>query len=464
MIRLCAYLVLIVLAAAGSALADDLKKVPADQAQIQLSFAPLVKQTANTVVNVYADKQVERPSLFSGDPFFDEFFGQQMPNRTEKQSSLGSGVIFDKKGLVITNNHVIDGADNIRIALSDGREFQAKVTFKDQRLDLAILHIEGAKGDFPAMPIGDSDATEVGDLVLAIGNPFGVGQTVTSGIVSALARNRIGEGDFSYFIQTDASINPGNSGGALINMKGELIGINTAIFSRDGGSNGIGFAIPVNLVKVFIAAAEGGQPGFTRPYVGAAFDPVTSEVAEALGLKIARGALVRTVTKGGPADVAGLKPGDVVVAVNGHPVEHPDALGYRLTTAGLGSTVKLTVTRDGAEHEASLKLEQAPEGVPKDERLIDGRNPFAGALVANLSPRVAEALQMPVEAKGVVIEDITRGSPAARLGFEPKDIIININGQDITSTAVLAQTVENDPGLWRVEIERDGQRIRQFIR
>ena len=254
MIRLCGYLVLLVLASVGSSLAEDVKVVPADKTEIQLSFAPLVKQTANTVVNVYADKQVERPSLFSGDPFFDEFFGQQMPNRTEKQSSLGSGVIFDKKGLVITNNHVIDGADNIRIALSDGREFQAKVTFKDQRLDLAILHIEGATGDFPAMPIGDSDATEVGDLVLAIGNPFGVGQTVTSGIVSALARNRIGEGDFSYFIQTDASINPGNSGGALINMKGELIGINTAIFSRDGGSNGIGFAIPVNLVKVFIAA------------------------------------------------------------------------------------------------------------------------------------------------------------------------------------------------------------------
>lgn len=463
LIRLGAYVFLVLLASAGSVLAEEQKVVPPDKAEIQLSFAPLVKQTANTVVNVFADKTVQRPSLYSGDPFFDQFFGQQMPNRTEKQSSLGSGVIFDKKGLVITNNHVIDGADDIRIALADGREFPAKVTFKDERLDLAILRID-AKIEFPAMPIGDSDAVDVGDLVLAIGNPFGVGQTVTSGIVSGLARNKIGEGDFSYFIQTDASINPGNSGGALINMKGELIGINTAIFSRDGGSNGIGFAIPVNLVKVFIAAAEGGQPGFTRPYIGAAFEPVTSEVADALGLKIARGALVQKVTKDSPADAAGLKPGDVVLAVNGHTVEHPDALSYRLTTAGIGSTVELKVSRDGTEHEASLKLEQAPEGVPKDERLIDGRNPFAGALVANLSPRVADALQMPTDKQGVVIEDITRGSPAARLGFEPKDIIININGQDITSTATLATTVENDPGLWRVEIERDGQRIRQFIR
>jgi Do/DeqQ family serine protease len=464
LIRLGVYVLLVLLSSISSAFAEEQKTVPDSKVQIQLSFAPLVKQTANTVVNVFADKQVERPSLYSGDPFFDEFFGQQMPNRTEKQSSLGSGVIFDRSGLVITNNHVVDGADNIRIALSDGREFPAKVTFKDNRLDLAILKIDATNITFPAMPIGDSDAVDVGDLVLAIGNPFGVGQTVTSGIVSGLARNKIGEGDFSYFIQTDASINPGNSGGALINMKGELIGINSAIMSRDGGSNGIGFAIPVNLVKVFIAAAQGGQPGFTRPYVGATFEPVTPDVAESLGLKIARGALVQKVIAGGPADAAGLKPGDVVLAVNGHPVEQPDALGYRLTTAGLGSTVKLTVSRNGTEHETSLKLEQAPEGVPKDERLIDGRNPFAGALVANLSPRVADALQMPTDTQGVVIEEISRGSPAARLGFEPKDLIININGQDISTTAVLAEVLQNDPGLWRVEIQRDGQRIRQFIR
>jgi Do/DeqQ family serine protease len=463
MIRLAALVMLVGGVLANAAWAEELKTVPENKIEMQLSFAPLVKRIAGTVVNVYADKQVTRPTLYS-DPFFEEFFGQQMPNRTEKQSSLGSGVIIDAKGLIITNNHVVAGADDVRIALADGREFAAKVTFKDERLDLAMLKIDAGKDALEALTVGDSDAVEVGDLVLAVGNPFGVGQTVTSGIVSGLARSKIGEGDFSYFIQTDASINPGNSGGALINMRGELIGINTMIYSRDGGSNGIGFAIPANLLKVFIAAAEGGQPGFTRPYIGASFEPVTSEVAEALGLKIARGALVAKIIDGGPAATAGLKVGDVILAVNGHTVEHPDALGYRLTTAGLGSTVKLTVSRNGAEREVSLKLEQAPETQPKDERLIDGRNPFAGALVANLSPRLAQSLQMATELKGVVIEEITRGSPAARLGFEPHDIIINVNGENITNTATLQTVVEADASFWRVEIERDGQRIRQFIR
>jgi len=461
--RFCAVVLYLMLGAGLPAHAQDTKVVPENAAQVQLSFSPLVKQTANTVVNVYADKRVERRSIYI-DPFFEEFFGQQMPNRTERQSSLGSGVIVDTRGLVITNNHVIARADDIRVALADGREFPARVTFRDERLDLAVLRIEAKDARFDAMPVGDSDAVEVGDLVLAIGNPFGVGQTVTSGIVSGLARNRIGEGDFSYFIQTDASINPGNSGGALVNMKGELIGINTAILSRDGGSNGIGFAIPVNLVKVFVAAAEGGQPGFTRPYIGASFEPVTSDVAEALGLKIARGALVQKVVQDGPADKAGLKPGDIVIAVNGHSVEHPDALGYRLTTAGLGSTVKLTVARDGAEQEIALKLDQAPETRPKEERLIEGRNPFAGALVANLSPRLAEEMHLPTELQGVVIQDVTRGSPAARLGFERGDIVVNINGSTVRSTAELEAMLQDDPGLWRIEIERNGQRIRQFIR
>jgi Do/DeqQ family serine protease len=442
--------------------AEEVKTLPQSRAEVQLSFAPLVKQTAGTVVNVYAEKVVQRPSLYS-DPFFQEFFGQRLPNRTEKQSSLGSGVIIGKDGLVVTNNHVISGADDIKIALSDGREYSAKVTFKDERLDLALLKVQGG-GSFEALPIGDSDGVEVGDLVLAVGNPFGVGQTVTSGIVSALARNRVGEGDFSFFIQTDASINPGNSGGALINMRGELIGLNTAIVSRDGGSNGIGFAIPANLVKVFIEAARGGQSGFTRPYVGASFEPVTSEVAEALGLKLARGALVTKIVRDGPADKAGLRPGEVVTAVNGRAVEHPDALGYRLTTAGLGSTVTLAVSDNGKEREINLTLQQAPETRPKDERLIDGRNPFAGALVANLSPRLAQELQMPAEATGVVIEEISRGSPAARLGFAPRDIIIAVNGQEITSTEGLQSILESDPNFWRVEIDRGGQRIRQFIR
>nr|WP_245294976.1 DegQ family serine endoprotease [Pararhizobium antarcticum] len=430
---------------------------------MQLSFSPLVKQTANAVVNVYAEKTVQSRSPFADDPFFQQFFGQRMPNRSEKQSSLGSGVIVGGNGIVVTNNHVIEGADDIKVALADGREFESKVILKDERLDLAVLKIQ-SDAPFETVPLGDSDAVEVGDLVLAIGNPFGVGQTVTSGIVSALARNQVSSGDFGFFIQTDAAINPGNSGGGLINMNGELIGINTAIFSRGGGSNGVGFAIPANLVKVFVASAEGGNGSFVRPYIGASFEPVTSEVAEALGLDRARGALVSAVVEDGPADKAGLKPGQVIVAVNGISVEHPDALGYRLTTVGIGQEAKLSVSDNGKQHDVTMTLARAPETSPRDERLIEGRTPFAGAVVANLSPRLADELRMSTASQGVVITEVNRGSPAARVGFQPKDIIIAINGTAIDTSATLETVAGADPSLWRVEIERNGQRIRQFFR
>ncbi|MDK1376093.1 MULTISPECIES: DegQ family serine endoprotease [unclassified Sinorhizobium] len=458
-------LVTLVLAVAMSvpAVAQDAKAVPESRAEMQLSFAPLVKQTANAVVNVYAERVVERRSIFSGDPFFEEFFGQRMPNRSEKQSSLGSGVIVGRNGLVVTNNHVIEGADDIKVALADGRELPCKIMLKDDRVDLAVLKIQ-SDGPFEIIPIGDSDAVEVGDLVLAMGNPFGVGQTVTSGIVSALARNQITSGDFGFFIQTDAAINPGNSGGGLIDMKGQLIGINTAIFSRGGGSNGVGFAIPANLVKAFVASAEGGGGSFVRPFIGATFEPVTSEVAEALGLDRARGALVTAVAADGPAAAAGIKPGQVVTAVNGIAVEHPDALGYRLTTVGVGHEARVTISENGKTHDVVLKLEQAPETSPRDERLIEGRNPFAGAVVANLSPRLAEELRMPTSLRGVVVTEINRGSPAARIGLEPKDIVRSVNGTEIDTSKTLESVTAEDASLWRVEIERDGQIIRQFFK
>ncbi|GEO87152.1 MULTISPECIES: DegQ family serine endoprotease [Alphaproteobacteria] len=459
-----ASIVSLALLAPGISSAEDASPVPQSRTDMQMSFAPLVKQTHGAVVNVYAERMVQRRvSPFAGDPFFEQFFGQRMPNRTEKQTSLGSGVIVGANGMVVTNNHVIDGADDIKVALSDGREFPVKVVLKDERLDLAVLKID-AKEALPALVIADSDQVDVGDLVLAIGNPFGVGQTVTSGIVSGLARNQVTDGDFGFFIQTDASINPGNSGGALMNMKGELIGINTAIFSKGGGSNGIGFAIPANLVKVFLAAAERGDASFERPYVGATFEPVTSDVAEALGLDKVRGALVVRVAEGGPAAKAGLKAGQVIVAIDGIPVEHPDALGYRLTTAGLGKAVKLSVRDNGRESEISMTLAAAPETTPRDERLIEGSSPFAGAKVANLSPKLAYELRMPSEATGVAITEIAQGSPAARLGFAPHDIIVSVNGVEISSTAVLAKVAADDPGFWRVEVERDGQRIRQIFR
>ncbi|MEK1892079.1 MAG: DegQ family serine endoprotease [Rhizobium sp.] len=455
--------VALVLALPVSANAQTVKTVPQNQMEMQLSFAPLVKQTSGAVVNVYAEKTVRRQSPFAGDPFFEEFFGQQMPNRSEKQSSLGSGVIVEANGTIVTNNHVVEGADDIKVALSDGREFPCKVVLRDDRVDLAVLKVD-TKESFPTLPLGNSDAVEVGDLVLAIGNPFGVGQTVTSGIVSALARNQVVKNEFGFFIQTDASINPGNSGGALMNMKGELIGINTAIFSRGGGSNGIGFAIPANLVKVFLASADTGVKSFERPYVGATFDAVTSEVAEALGLNKARGALVVKVSDGSPAAKAGLRAGEIVTAVDGIAVEHPDALLYRLTTAGLGKSVQLTVVENGREQQIALALARAPETAPRDQRTIGGRTPFTGAVVENLSPRVADELRMPSESTGVVVCEVKEDSLAARLGFEPKDIIISINGTEVKTTKELAGIADEDPSFWRVEIERDGQRIRQFFR
>ncbi|WP_028748753.1 DegQ family serine endoprotease [Rhizobium mesoamericanum] len=455
--------VALMLALPVSANAQTAKTVPQSQVEMQLSFAPLVKQTAGAVVNVYAEKTIRRQSPFAGDPFFEEFFGQQMPNRSEKQSSLGSGVIVESNGTIVTNNHVVDGADDIKVALSDGREFPCKVVLRDDRVDLAVLKVD-TKESFPTLALGNSDAVEVGDLVLAIGNPFGVGQTVTSGIVSALARNQVVKNEFGFFIQTDASINPGNSGGALMNMKGELIGINTAIFSRGGGSNGIGFAIPANLVKVFLASADAGVKSFERPYVGATFDAVTSEIAEALGLNKPRGALIVKVTDGGPAAKAGLKAGQIVTAVDGIAVEHPDALLYRLTTAGLGKSVQLTVLENGREQQIALALARAPETAPRDQRTIGGHTPFTGAVVENLSPRVADELRMPSESTGVVVSEVKEDSIAARLGFQPKDIIVSINGTDVKTTKELANIADEDPSFWRVEIERDGQRIRQFFR
>lgn len=447
-----------------SAFAEDaVKSVPTSAVEMQLSFAPLVKQTSGSVVNVYAERIVQKRQMMLDDPFFEQFFGQRMPNRTEKQSSLGSGVIATADGMVITNNHVIEGADDIKVALADGREYPCELVMKDERVDLAVLKID-SKERFTPLPLGDSDKVEVGDLVLAIGNPFGVGQTVTSGIVSALARNQVVQSEFGFFIQTDAAINPGNSGGALTNMKGELIGINTAIFTRGGGSNGVGFAIPANLVKAFLTAAESGASSFERPYIGATFEPVTSEVAEALGLKRARGALIVKVQEGGPAAAAGLKPGEVITAVNGIEVEHPDALGYRLATAGLGSTVKLALLDSGKADEAELTLAGPPETQPRDERLIKGNNPFAGAVVANLSPRLADELHMSSDQQGVVILKLQNGSPAQALGFQPKDIITALNGSEVTSSKGLQVLLADNQGFWQVEINRGGQRIRQIFR
>ena len=289
----------VIVLAAPLVVAQETKTVPESRQEMQMSFAPLVKKTHGAVVNVYAERigAARAPAHLRGDPFFQQFFGQRFPNRTEKQSSLGSGVIVEANGTVVTNNHVVEGADDIKVALSDGREYPVKVMLKDERLDLAVLKID-AKEALPVLKIADSDTIEVGDLVLAIGNPFGVGQTVTSGIVSGLARNQVTDGDFGFFIQTDASINPGNSGGALMNMNGELIGINTAIFSEVAARMASVLPFPPIWSRCSLHAADNGRQGFERSLCRCTFEPVTSDVADALGLKHVLGALVvKTVSK-----------------------------------------------------------------------------------------------------------------------------------------------------------------------
>ena len=259
-----------------------------------MSFAPIVKRVAPAVVNVYAARVIENRNPFMNDPIFRQFFGDGIPRR-QVERSLGSGVIIDPKGLVVTNYHVIEGASEVKVALSDKREFAADIVLKDQHSDLAVLRIKGANERFPTLEFANSDALQVGDVVLAIGDPFGVGQTVTHGIVSAVARTQVGISDYQFFIQTDAAINPGNSGGPLVDMSGRLVGINSAIYSRSGGSQGIGFAIPANMVRVVVASAEGGSGTVKRPWLGAKLQEVTPEIAESLGLKRPTGALVASL-------------------------------------------------------------------------------------------------------------------------------------------------------------------------
>ncbi len=443
--------------------ASGIDRVPGSAAEIKLSFAPLVKKTAPAVVNVYAARKVAaRRSPFADDPFFGQFFGNRFDNPPRMEQSLGSGVIVDSTGLVVTNNHVVEGADEVKVAFADGREFETKVVSRDATVDLAVLKIDG-DGPFPTIPIGDSDDLETGDLVLAIGNPFGIGQTVTNGIVSALARNHIGVNDFGFFIQTDAAINPGNSGGALIDMSGRLVGVNTAIFSRSGGSNGIGFAIPSNMVATFVRAAESGGR-YERPFIGADFAPVTADIADALGLPRPTGALVRSVYPDGPAAKAGLKVGDVVMKADGKEVATPDALNYRFATRGIGQNIELSVLSADETEDLTLPLEQAPETPPRDERTIDGRNPFAGATVYNLSPRVAGEFQLPQDSTGVVVAKVAPRSLAARFGLQPGDILLEVNGESVDSTKSLVAIVGENYRGWQFDIERGGRRLTQVVR
>jgi Do/DeqQ family serine protease len=433
--------------------------VPTSPQQLRLSYAPIVQRTTQAVVNVYAAKLVQNTNPFLNDPIFRRFFGLQGNQAPEQmQRSLGSGVIVDPSGLVITNHHVIEGADQVKVALADKREFDADIVLRDSRSDLAVLRLKDAHERFPTLDIANSDELQVGDVVLAIGDPFGVGQTVTHGIVSALARTGVGITDYQFFIQTDAAINPGNSGGALVDMNGKLVGINTAIFSRSGGSQGIGFAIPANMVRIVVASAKGGGKTVQRPWLGARLQEVTPEIAETLGLQRPAGALVANVAQASPAARGGLKLSDLITAVDGQQIDNPNAFDYRFATRPLGGAAQLDVLRGGKPVRLAIPLEVAPD-TGRDEITIKGNSPFQGARVVNISPAVADELHIDSNVEGVVITDVDDGAVAANVGFRKGDIIQAVNNVKISKTADLDRAANQSARLWRIVVLRDGQQI-----
>ncbi len=441
---------------AAPVIAEPARAVPSSVPQVQLTFAPVVKRIAPAVVNVYARSIVQAPMnpLFS-DPLFAQLFGNpQMRQRI--QQSLGSGVIVRADGVILTNNHVVQGGSDIVVALSDRREFKAKVLLSDPRTDVAVLKIDTHGEQLATVPFADSDKIQVGDLVLAVGDPFGVGQTVTMGIVSALARTQVGATDYQFFIQTDAAINPGNSGGALVTTDGRLAGINTSILSRTGESIGIGFAIPSNLARRVLEGALGG--GVKLAWIGADGQPVTATLAASLGIAVPNGVLLRNVYPGGPAANAGLKVGDVIFSVDGQPVNDMQSLNYRIATHKPGDVVKMHVHLGKKASDISVALALPPENPPRQMIAIGGRNPLTGARVENLSPATAVELQLPLMAKGVVIVSVSAGTPSGGYGFQPGDIVRDVNGQPISGTDELQRALSGT-NHWDLVVDRGGQRL-----
>jgi Do/DeqQ family serine protease len=424
--------------------AQSNRVLPSSRAELQLSYAEVVRKTAPAVVNIYTKRKVRNP--FADDPFFRRFFGVPRGGRERVQTSLGSGVVVRADGIIVTNNHVIAGADEIVVALADRREYEAKVVLADDRTDIAVLRV--AERGLPTIAFHNSDDAQVGDLVLAIGNPFGIGQTVTSGIISALARTKGGISDHQFFIQTDAAINRGNSGGALVTIDGKLIGINTAIFSPSGGSIGIGFAIPSNMVKLVVDTALGGGKAIARPWLGLDAQPVSADIAESIGLDRPVGVLVTELAPGSPAAQAGLKNGDVLTKVDEFEVNDTQSLNFRLATKGVGATVTLTYVRDGQARTTTARIASEPAAARGASRAIEGRNPLQGAVVADLTPALARELGVD-KADGVLITDLSRQSVAARYGFAQGDLIVAVNGRKISSVAAL-QSALNGASGWQI--------------
>ena len=460
MIRKLALTALVFLAATPTLAATP--AVPQSMPQVQLTFAPIVKRVAPAVVNVYARSivQAQVNPLFN-DPLFQRFFGVSPELRQRVQQSLGSGVIVRADGLILTNNHVIEGGTDIVVALADKREFKAKILLADSRMDLAVLKIDTHGERLPIVEFGDSDKLNVGDLVLAIGNPFGVGQTVTMGIVSALARTEVSASDYQFFIQTDAAINPGNSGGALVTTDGKLAGINSAIVSRTGESVGIGFAIPANMARRVVDSAYSG--GVKLPWIGADGQPVKGDIAASLGLPRPGGVVLKSVYPGGPAANAGLHVGDVILSLDGFSVDDMPSVRYRAATHKPGDVVKLAVLSGGKNFDANLTLALPPETPPREATTITGGNPMGGARVENLSPAAADDLQLEATAKGVAVVSTTPGTPSASYGFQPGDVVQSLNGVEIHRVGELVRALTSANGHWDMVVIRGGRQMRLSV-
>jgi serine protease Do len=420
-----------------------------DQQYVSLTFAPLVKKALPAVVNVTSEIRVTQTRSRRGPqglpPGLEEFFGFGVPQEPRRGGGVGSGVIVTRDGYILTNNHVVENASEVKVTLQDRRELAAKVVGTDPRTDVAVLKVDAAS--LPTLPISDSTRVQVGDVALAIGNPFGIGQTVTMGIVSATGRAGLNPENYEDFIQTDAAINPGNSGGALINTSGQLIGINTAIISRTGGNQGIGFAIPVNMAReVMDQLVKTGK--VTRGYIGAGVQDITPELARAFKLPSATGAAITSVEPNSPAERGGLRAGDVVTAVNGESVSDASQLRLKISRTAPGSNVKLTVQRPEGQRELAVTLGTLPEraGAARGEEDTESfgggaATPLKGVSVADLTAEISGELQLPQGTRGVVVTRVEQGSAASEAGLRRGDVIMQVNRRPVTNVREFEQAV-----------------------
>lgn len=420
------------------------RAVPTDAMAMKSSFAPVVREAAPAVVNISA-QSLQR----SRDPFF-QMFGGGQPRVAQ---SAGSGVIVRSDGVVVTNNHVIAGAQAITVVLNDRREFAARVLLADERSDIAVLQLEGVGDALPTLAVDAQEQQQVGDLVLAIGNPFGVGQTVTNGIISALNRTETGISDSGSFIQTDAAINPGNSGGPLVDMDGDLIGINTAIFSRSGSSSGVGFAVPATMVQRVVDSALGGATAVVRPWLGVRGEGVSAEVARSLGMARPQGIIVTDVYPGGPGARAGIADGDVITAIDGAEINDQGGLNFRVGTRDPNDAVAVTLVRDGRTREVNVRVQALP-GEPDARQVAITDGPLAGLIVVDLSPAAADRLGRDPFLSGIAIVGAQPRSNALRYTFSRFDLIREVDNRPVTVDAL-----QRLNGPAELTIERNGRRI-----